>query len=283
MAAPSRGGVFARLCVANKVITEEELQGYTAYLEDLQAKGVKQTLEEFLVGTRKLKPAQAEKIEFAVEFQLQRHEDKCCLKELLRREQVTEKQAHDALAAQTKRFREKKVILSTLDLLAENSILTADVVDKVRREVRGEEPLPELATDFFAPVTEAPQRITRGQITVLRREETASGRPVCVLELEGELDTNSSKGLDDMLTAVEEDWPEDESMRLVLDMTELRSISDSGIDILNALQSTARQRGGVMRLVGVREDVKQALMLVGLADKTYARLDEAIAYMRGIG
>ena len=95
-----------------------------------------------------------------------------------------------------------------------------------------------------------------------------------VFEIHGSLDASSSMDLNDSITrALESD-----QVRLIFDLTSLDYTSSAGLRVLLSAAKEARKKGGDVRLVAPRPEVKKVFDMSGLSNilQSYADLNSAV-------
>lgn len=91
--------------------------------------------------------------------------------------------------------------------------------------------------------------------------DVRSSGPAKVITLKGRLSLGESV---DRFRATLEDLLGSGECRLVLDLTELATMDSSGIGLLSRFLTSAKQKGGSVKLVNPSKFVTQTLKLVGL-------------------
>jgi anti-anti-sigma factor len=276
---PEEDEVFLKVAVANKLFGEEEGQLLLLKLAKrrLETSNPELTIEDFMVLMGKLSPAQAGAVGEAVRYNLQRVEDKQCAKLLLQEGKVNEGYVHRFLDEQQRLFKAERKIVSALDLMVKSCIVPRERVEKARARLRGQAEFGEdLPTGYFKPIVETPAELTHGNLTVRRRTERVLARSVVIVEAEGELDACTQGAFDEMMRAAVIEAGASHPF-VIVDFRRLRYMSSSGIGVLNAWNSQLRGSRGALRLVGVRQEVRDVLALAGLTHSSYPDVEEAVA------
>lgn len=80
-----------------------------------------------------------------------------------------------------------------------------------------------------------------------------------LVEIIGHLDTESAKSLAEQLSPI----LEDAGKQITLDFSNLEYISSSGLRVLLLLNKKAKENGGCVTIVGIRENIRQIFQIVG--------------------
>ena len=94
-----------------------------------------------------------------------------------------------------------------------------------------------------------------------------------IIEVEGSLDTNTSKEAGDQLTKLLDEG----KTKLLIDLTNLDYISSSGLRILLATSKKLKPLKGEMKICGLNETVKEVFEISGftMIFKVFSDLEEA--------
>lgn len=80
-----------------------------------------------------------------------------------------------------------------------------------------------------------------------------------LIEISGQLDTNSAQDLAEQLTPL----LEDAGKQITLDFSNLEYISSSGLRVLLMLNKKAKEKGGDVNIIGMKENILQLFQIVG--------------------
>lgn len=93
---------------------------------------------------------------------------------------------------------------------------------------------------------------------------TVNNNEKIIIRIEGHLDTLAAQSLTEQLAPV----MEDAGKQITLDFTNLDYISSSGLRVLILLNKKAKEKGGHVTIVGMKENILQIFQIVGF-DKIF--------------
>ncbi|WP_297907534.1 STAS domain-containing protein [uncultured Parabacteroides sp.] len=80
-----------------------------------------------------------------------------------------------------------------------------------------------------------------------------------VIKIEGRLDTNTARECEEKVLPV---WKEP-GVKVCIDCSELEYVSSAGLRLFLVLQKTTTANKGALRLVGMRDEVRETFSLTG--------------------
>jgi len=112
------------------------------------------------------------------------------------------------------------------------------------------------------------------QIEITQASQDASGLPVTVLSLAGQLDANTFLKLQQELEAIGDEG----EPRVVLDCGGLEYISSAGLGVLQKMTKEFRGSDGDIRLAAVPEKIANVVNLLGFSKviKVFGQVSEAV-------